>query len=169
MGLRTVFIAREDHERFFAMLERSRESLMEAEAHLRDLEFDVARARTVPAGAIPRNVVALYSWVRLRMSDVEHEITCQLVMPAEADARNGRISVLSPIGATIMGYRVGETVVVETHGRCREVTIRGVFHALRDESPGAEDEPARVTSTPTSPAGDGLPWKEGWHVDSRHP
>lgn len=129
--IRSVFIAREDHERLFAVLERCRRTLTEADSHLRSLEFDMARAKTVPASDIPRNIVALYSWVRLRMSDSGHEITCQVVMPAEADGNDGRISVLSPMGATILGCRVGETVIVEENSRRREVTILGVFHHPR--------------------------------------
>ena len=148
MLMRSVFIAKEDHERFFAMLERSRECLTEAEGHLRTLEFDMARARTVPARDIPRNVVALYSWVRLRMSDTRHEITCQLVMSAEADCKCGRISVLSPIGATIIGCRVGETVIVEANGGSREVTVLGVFHHPRSEPPAIEsDRPAEDSAS----------------------
>jgi len=151
MLMRSVFIANEDHERFFAMLERSRKCLAEADAHLQTLEFDMARARTVPARDIPRNVVALYSWVRLRMSDTRHEITCQLVMPAEADCKCGRISVLSPTGAAIIGCRVGETVIVEANGGRREVTVLGVFHHPRSEPPAIDDDRAAEDSPSERP------------------
>jgi transcription elongation GreA/GreB family factor len=140
MVVRTVFISKEDHKRVFDVLERSRRSLMEADAHLRALEFDMARAKTVAARDIPHNVVALYSWVRLRMSDNSDEVTCQLALPAEADRKRGRVSVLSPIGATIIGSRVGETVLVEANGGRREVTVLGVFHDPRNELPSIEKE-----------------------------
>jgi regulator of nucleoside diphosphate kinase len=160
MLMRSVFIAKEDRERFFAMLERSRECLTEADAHLRALEFDMARARTVPAKDIPRNVVALYSWVRLRMSDTKHEITCQLVMPAEADRKSGRMSVLSPIGATIIGCRVGETVIVEANGGRREVTVLGVFHHPRSELPEIESN---------LPSEDSATERPGWRRNAAGP
>jgi regulator of nucleoside diphosphate kinase len=105
----------------------------------------------VPAKDIPRNVVALYSWVRLRMSDTRHEITCQLVMPAEADRKCGRMSVLSPIGATIIGCRVGETVIVEANGSRREVTVLGVFHHPRREPPAIEEDQAAEDSARERP------------------
>jgi regulator of nucleoside diphosphate kinase len=146
MLIRSVYIAREDRERFFAMFERSRACLTEADSHLRALAFDMARAKTVPAREIPRNVVALYSWVRLRMSDTRHELTCQLVMPAEADPKRARISVLSPIGATIIGRRVGEAVIVESYGGRREVTVLGVFHHRRSEPSAFEDDRAAEDS-----------------------
>jgi regulator of nucleoside diphosphate kinase len=148
MLMRSVFLAKEDHKRVFDMLERSRQSLMEADTHLRALEFDMARAKTVPAREIPHNIVALYSWVRLRMSDNGDEVTCQLVMPAEADRENGRISMLSPLGATIIGCRVGETVIVDANDDRREVTILGVFHDPRTASPAMRNERSSRTDTP---------------------
>jgi regulator of nucleoside diphosphate kinase len=137
MTTRSVFIAREDHDRFFDLLERSAASLRLSDAHVRDLLADAAHARPLPAAEIPRTVVTLYSWVRLRMADIGHEITCQIVMPAEADRRNSRISVLSPLGATIMGRRVGESVTVHDNAGPRDVALLGVYQARRPPTPGA--------------------------------
>jgi regulator of nucleoside diphosphate kinase len=149
MLMRSVFVAKEDHKRVLDMLAHSRRSLMEADAHLRALEFDMARAKTVAAKDIPQNVVALYSWVRLRMSDNADEVTCQLVMPAEADRKGGRISMLSPLGATIIGCRVGDSVIVDSNEGRREVTILGVFHSPSAAPPAKRSEPPSTVGTST--------------------
>ncbi len=42
--------------------------------------------------------------------------TYQIVGPAEVDPGNGRISNESPLGKSLMGHRVGDTVTVQTPG-----------------------------------------------------
>ena len=85
MLMRTVFIAKEDHERFFAMLERSRECLTEADTHLRALEFDMAQWFTPTAAnffsrvsrpvilaamAEAKGIPAKRSWEKLKKAEL---------------------------------------------------------------------------------------------------
>jgi transcription elongation factor GreA len=59
-------------------------------------------------------VVELGSRVRVEV-DGEEE-TMQIVSSAEASARDGRISSASPVGAALMGRRVGDAVTIVTPG-----------------------------------------------------
>ena len=53
--------------------------------------------------------------VTIQEGDFDPE-TFYVVGAKEADPRNGRISNESPIGAALMGHKVGETVEVQTPG-----------------------------------------------------
>jgi regulator of nucleoside diphosphate kinase len=74
-------------------------------AWLRD-ELD--RARIVPDAEVPDDVVTLGSIVELEdLGDGEVD-TFTLVLPAEADPAQGRISLLAPLGMGMLGFRAGD-------------------------------------------------------------
>ncbi len=45
---------------------------------------------------------------------MDEEVEYTIVGSTEADALNGKISNESPVGAALIGSKVGETIVVET-------------------------------------------------------
>jgi transcription elongation factor GreA len=49
--------------------------------------------------------------------------TYTIVGSTEVDPRNGRISLKSPIGRTLLGHRTGERVQVQTPGGVSEFEI----------------------------------------------
>jgi transcription elongation factor GreA len=63
--------------------------------------------------------------VTIQGEDDEPE-TYRIVGAAEADPRNGKISNESPMGAALLGRRVGDRVRVETPGGEWRVTIKKI-------------------------------------------
>ena len=59
-----------------------------------------------------QDLIALGNQVTLRELSDESEETYRLVGEAEADIENGTISVTSPLGAALVGKRVGERVTI---------------------------------------------------------
>jgi len=76
----------------------------------------VARARVVPAARIPRNVVTMSSRVRCRDA---HGDDVELTLVYPWDARDGRVSVLTPLGRALLGAASGDTI--EASGRTLRV------------------------------------------------
>ncbi|MCD6450499.1 MAG: transcription elongation factor GreA [Thermotogaceae bacterium] len=58
--------------------------------------------------------VDLGSWVVLKNISTGEELKIRIVTPQEADIFNGKISVDSPIGKSIIGRKVGEKVKVNS-------------------------------------------------------
>ena len=51
----------------------------------------------------------------------------RLVYPRESDVAKSRLSVLTPVGAALIGVRVGESVTWETpSGELRQLTVISV-------------------------------------------
>jgi regulator of nucleoside diphosphate kinase len=76
-----------------------------AETLLAELE----RATVLAPDKLPDNVVRMGSTVRYQTDDgSERSVT--LVYPAEADIAQGRISILTPIGAALIGLSVGQAI-----------------------------------------------------------
>ncbi len=73
-----------------------------------DLSNEIYRANIVDPKEIPENIVTMNSKVNLCLNDEEKMIT--LVYPGEADITNNKLSVLSPVGTAILGYRAGNII-----------------------------------------------------------
>jgi regulator of nucleoside diphosphate kinase len=68
------------------------------------------RAELVPAARLPAHVVALGSQVVF--TDEGNGVTrrVQVVLPSEADIGQGRISILSLVGAGLIGLKAGQAI-----------------------------------------------------------
>jgi transcription elongation factor GreA len=100
-------------------LEAARESQSFLEGRIQQLEQALATATIIDEEAVQRgDTVQLGSVVVVEQGGRER--TYQIVSAIEADAGAGKISDASPIGAALLGRRVGEVVSVEAPaGRLR--------------------------------------------------
>ena len=74
---------------------------------------------------VPDGQVVVGSQVTVRHADGEEE-TYEMVAPGEADARSGRISPDSPLGAALLGRRAGEVTHMQAPGGRVQLTVAGV-------------------------------------------
>lgn len=72
---------------------------------------------------VPRDRAGYGSEVKLYDTDTGEEIKYRLVTSEEADANNGLISTVSPIGRSLMGKRAGDEVTVRTPGGSRNFEV----------------------------------------------
>jgi regulator of nucleoside diphosphate kinase len=71
---------------------------------------ELERARACPPARLPSDVVTMHSFVEFVDERSGQPRTVQLVYPAAADAAAQRISVLTPIGAALIGMRAGSSI-----------------------------------------------------------
>ena len=91
-----------------------------------ELLSEMERADVVTAEAIPPNVVQMGSGVVFQ-SDNGETRRVSLVFPGQADIAAGRISILTPIGAALIGLSEGQCIAWKTRdGRSRQLTILAV-------------------------------------------
>lgn len=76
--------------------------------HVMDLDAELRRAQIVEKEELPQDVITMNSTVLLLLDGVEE--TVSLVYPHEADMSHNRISIFSPIGTAIIGYREGDVI-----------------------------------------------------------
>lgn len=84
------------------------------EAPVLRLRSLLERAMRVAPPRVPPDVVTMNSRIRLR--DGRRTWTMTLVFPEKADPEEDRISVLAPLGAAILGCRVGQPVTFRVPG-----------------------------------------------------
>jgi transcription elongation factor GreA len=83
------------------------------EAKIAETETMLASARLLDESLIDNSRVMILSKVTLKNLKNNAKITYTLVTEKEADLKSGRISVKSPIGAGLIGKKVGETVQIQ--------------------------------------------------------
>jgi regulator of nucleoside diphosphate kinase len=82
--------------------------------HIRYLEKEIARAQVILDPVMtPKDVITMRSRAKLRDMATQAQMECTLVYPSERAPEDGRISVLAPLGAAMLGYRVGDTFEVD--------------------------------------------------------
>jgi regulator of nucleoside diphosphate kinase len=74
------------------------------------LEQELARAQLVEAEDIAADVVTMNSRVVCQDETTGERHEIELVYPHEADADRGRVSVLAPVGAALLGLTAGNVI-----------------------------------------------------------
>ncbi|MBO0949612.1 transcription elongation factor GreA [Fibrella forsythiae] len=82
------------------------------ELKISKLEEVVANARLLDESSIDTSIVSVLSHVKIKNKKTGAEVTYTLVSEEEADLKQFRISVGSPIGKGLLGKKVGETAEI---------------------------------------------------------
>lgn len=82
------------------------------EMKIAKLEAVVGNARLVDESTIDTSQVSVLSKVRIKNRRNGAEVTYTLVSEEEADLKQGKISVQSPIGRGLLGKKVGESAEI---------------------------------------------------------
>ncbi len=128
MEKRTIYITELDMERLKKRLLESEAVPERDKGNLEELEQELLRAEIVPAQEIPHDVITMNSSVRLKDLDTKKELIYTLVFPADADARQHKISVLAPIGTAMIGYRAGDIITWEVPAGERRLKVEEVIY-----------------------------------------
>jgi regulator of nucleoside diphosphate kinase len=128
MKNRPLIISDADRQHLGALIDAARSDPYVREDYLAALEAELERARVVPAGKVPADVVTMNSVVRLRDLDADETEEYELVYPAYADVAHNRISVLAPIGTAILGYRIGDVIEWPVPAGLRRLRVERVRH-----------------------------------------
>ncbi|MBV6487700.1 MAG: nucleoside diphosphate kinase regulator [Pseudorhodoplanes sp.] len=101
-----------------------------ARNHPQTTEFlarEIARADIVPDIGERPGLVVMGSQVLFRDDNSDATRWVTLVYPQDADVSEGKISVLSPIGAALIGLSVSQSIAFETPaGARRSLTVLAV-------------------------------------------
>lgn len=97
------------------------------EARISDIQGMLAGAEVVDPSTIVSDKVVFGATVDLIDLDNDEELTYQIVGVDEADVKEGRISILSPIARSLIGKAKGDTVIVRSPKGDREFEIKKFY------------------------------------------
>lgn len=91
------------------------------------LRAELDRAIVVPLESIAEDVVRIGSCVTYRDHKTGHCLEIEIVLPEEVDSKQGRVSVLAPVGAALLGLRPGQMIEwAFPDGSTRSLTVISV-------------------------------------------
>lgn len=113
-----------DHDRLSALVE----TVADAAPDIYDyLSRELDRATVAETGNIAPTVVTMNAEVTYRDDTTGQCRRVTLVYPAEADLEKGRLSVLTPIGAALIGVAEGQSIRwFDRQGEARTLTVLAV-------------------------------------------
>jgi transcription elongation factor GreA len=91
---------------------RERQSFIEG--RLAELEDKVARAEVIDTSKLSGSVIKFGATVTLADEETDEEQTFRIVGEYEADIKDGRLSVASPLARALIGKGKGDSVEVST-------------------------------------------------------
>lgn len=126
---RPVCINEHDAERISSLLDsmRSPSGALLAR-HLQELEEKLTEADVLSGPDMPGNVLTMNSEVTLVEVESQEPLTIRLTYPSSAKPSENRISVLSPMGARLLGAKIGNTVEVEHAGGAKKYRIKSIVY-----------------------------------------
>lgn len=91
----------------------AKETQTHIERKIAQLEDKLTRVRSIDTDNLPSDKAYLFAKVLVRDTKNGDEIQYQLVPAEEADVDNDMISINSPIGAALLGKKVGEQLEIK--------------------------------------------------------
>lgn len=93
------------------------------EGRIRELQSRLALAEVIDPSRINQSRVAFGAKVKVLDTEANEEHVFTLVGPDEADVRNGKISINSPVGKSLLGKEIGDAVVIRAPAKTMEYEI----------------------------------------------
>ena len=128
MRRRAICITETDMKQLREFLESTDGNLGRDLDNMRQLKEKLDRAEVVSPEDLPSGAVTMNSRVLVEDTDCSARRSYELVYPYDADISKGRISVLAPIGAALIGYREGNVIEWQVPAGKKRLRILSVEH-----------------------------------------
>jgi regulator of nucleoside diphosphate kinase len=123
-----IYITTQDKQRLEDLLAEAAIFDARHRGDLKSLGAELQRAVIVDPKEIPDDVITMNSRAAMIDLDTHEAITLTLVFPLEADIDEDKISVLAPIGAGMLGYRVGDEFEWQVPAGVRRMRVTRIHY-----------------------------------------
>jgi transcription elongation factor GreA len=93
------------------------------EGRIQELKTKLALADIIDPAKISQNKIAFGAKVKVLDLSSDEEKTFTLVGPDEADAKNGKISISSPVGKALLNKEIGDVATIKAPAKTMEYEI----------------------------------------------
>jgi regulator of nucleoside diphosphate kinase len=122
-----VLINERDFDRLYELVQSPRLRMTHAPMVLM-LKQELNGGTVVSPYRVPENVVTMNARVQFRDLGTSERETYTLVYPEMADLELQRLSVLTPLGAALLGASVGDVVECKTPGGIRKLKVEKLLY-----------------------------------------
>jgi len=100
---------------------KDRQSLLDVQ--IREIEDRVARAQVIEISKLSGDKIVFGATVKLVDEDTDETVVYKIVGDHEAEPKDGKISVSSPVARSLIGRRVGDEIEVQTPAGVRNFEV----------------------------------------------
>lgn len=93
------------------------------EGRINEVQSRLAHAHVIDPSKISQDKIAFGASVKVMDTETAEEKKFMLVGPDEGDAKNGRISISSPVGRALIGKSLGDIVTIKAPAKTMEYEI----------------------------------------------
>jgi regulator of nucleoside diphosphate kinase len=137
-----IAIHEEDFPRLSRLAELATKAMPDVAGYL---ERELQRARIISGKAASARVIRMGSKVEYMDETTGKVHAVTLVYPADSDIEHGLVSVLTPIGAALLGLSQGQSIHWNTRGgECRRLTVVSLKNETYSDSEGLPRSVAAV-------------------------
>lgn len=104
---------------------KERQSLVEG--RIGEVQGQLAGAEVVDPSSLKSDRIVFGAHVKLKDVDSDENVAYQIVGVDEADVKEGRISILSPLARALIGKRVGDNIQVKSPKAEKEYEVLTFF------------------------------------------
>jgi len=128
MENRIIYFTKTDYERIINFLHFMKNRKSSNLRQIAQFESDLAFAVVTSPEKIPSNVVTLNTKVRIKDIAAGRQFVYTIVLPKDADIKEGRISILAPLGMALIGHKVGNIVEYSTQNKNFDYLIEEILY-----------------------------------------
>lgn len=109
-----------------AEYDAAKEAQGKLESKIALLKDQVANARIIDASKLSCEKIQIMSKVRLLNKKMNKELNYTIVSESEANFREGKISVATPIAKALLGHKVGDVVEVKVPAGIQQLEVLNI-------------------------------------------
>lgn len=106
----TLIINKNDFSRIHQSLLFAKQNKTVKKDDAEKLSHELKSATLVDPANVPDDVVTMNSIVKIHFANTKQKLQFKLVYPQEANLKENKISILSPVGIALIGYRTGSEI-----------------------------------------------------------
>ena len=125
---RKIIITEQDHTRLSNLLIMLKSQKKFETGYLKALEKELLRAVKIDSKKIEPDVVTMNTELEILDLDNLAKMKIRLVYPEDANIRKGQISVISPLGSALIGYKSGTSLSYSTPKGQKKIRIISILN-----------------------------------------
>ena len=126
--MKKIILNRLDYLRIKKRIEDAQKLRSIAESEAESLLNELESASIMEPGDIPPDVVTMNSVVRISFSGTDKRVQFQIVYPDQANFKENKISIFSPIATALIGYRIGDEIEWVVPGGLTKIKIEDIIY-----------------------------------------
>ena len=121
-----LVLAKDDYEIIMSYIRKGLPTITFNRQDAEELEMELKKARVVHKDELPEDIVRLNSTVTIKAEKENKIMELTVVTPERANIKQRLISIMSPIGTALIGFRKGQQVKWKVPAGKKTFTIMDV-------------------------------------------